>query len=133
MMGLDEADGIIGGSLGWKAKGSLHPKFEEVAYALETSTTGNPKIGEAKTDFGYHIIMVSRISLLKLTCVYAASNFISRLKEESRDELCREFNASRRMRINLRSVTCHMHITSSGRMILMMPKFFIFLFNAIWP
>jgi NIMA-interacting peptidyl-prolyl cis-trans isomerase 4 len=36
----------------------LDPQFEAVAYALEASTTGNPKIGEAKTGFGYHIIMV---------------------------------------------------------------------------
>lgn len=50
---------FIGGSLGWKAKGSLDPKFEEVAFELEPSTTGNPKIAEAKTGFGYHIIMVS--------------------------------------------------------------------------
>ena len=50
----------LGGSLGWKAKGSLDPKFEEIAFNLETSTTGSPKIGEAKTGFGYHIIMVSR-------------------------------------------------------------------------
>lgn len=49
---------IIGGSLGWKNKGSLDPKFEEVAFALEPSTTSNPSIGEAKTGFGYHIIMV---------------------------------------------------------------------------
>ncbi|UNI14243.1 Peptidylprolyl isomerase [Purpureocillium takamizusanense] len=47
-----------GGSLGWKSKGSLDPKFEEVAFALEPSTTSSPKIGEAKTGFGYHIIMV---------------------------------------------------------------------------
>jgi hypothetical protein len=47
-----------GGSLGWKAKGSLDPQFEAVAFGLETSTTGNPKFGEAKTGFGYHIIMV---------------------------------------------------------------------------
>ncbi|KEZ42541.1 hypothetical protein SAPIO_CDS5763 [Scedosporium apiospermum] len=47
-----------GGSLGWKTRGSLDPKFEEVAFALEASSTGNPKIGEAKTGFGYHIIMV---------------------------------------------------------------------------
>ncbi|KAJ2972023.1 hypothetical protein NQ176_g7394 [Zarea fungicola] len=47
-----------GGALGWKPKGSFDPKFEEVAFALETSTTNNPKIGEAKTEFGYHIIMV---------------------------------------------------------------------------
>ncbi|KAF4121277.1 peptidyl-prolyl cis-trans isomerase NIMA-interacting 4 [Geosmithia morbida] len=46
-----------GGSLGWKSKGSLDPKFEEVAFALEPSTTSSPKIGEAKTGFGYHIIM----------------------------------------------------------------------------
>ncbi|KAK4070167.1 uncharacterized protein Triagg1_6588 [Trichoderma aggressivum f. europaeum] len=47
-----------GGSLGWKIKGSLDPTFEEVAFSLEPSTTSNPKIGEAKTPFGYHIIMV---------------------------------------------------------------------------
>ncbi|OAA67395.1 Peptidyl-prolyl cis-trans isomerase, PpiC-type [Cordyceps fumosorosea ARSEF 2679] len=48
----------VGGALGWKPKGSLDPKFEEVAFALEPSTTNTPKIGEAKTEFGYHIIMV---------------------------------------------------------------------------
>ncbi|KAK1245060.1 hypothetical protein MKX08_004689 [Trichoderma sp. CBMAI-0020] len=48
----------IGGSLGWKTKGSLDPTFEEVAFSLQPSTTGNPIIGEAKTPFGYHIIMV---------------------------------------------------------------------------
>ncbi|PFH61834.1 hypothetical protein XA68_16065 [Ophiocordyceps unilateralis] len=47
-----------GGSLGWKNKGSLDPQFEEVAFALEPSTTASPKIGEVKTGFGYHIIMV---------------------------------------------------------------------------
>ncbi|KAK0621544.1 hypothetical protein B0T17DRAFT_467605, partial [Bombardia bombarda] len=47
-----------GGALGWKTKGSLDPQFEAVAYALENSTTANPKVGEAKTSFGYHIIMV---------------------------------------------------------------------------
>lgn len=50
---------FTGGALGWKPKGSFDPKFEDVAFALETSTTNNPKIGEAKTEFGYHIIMVS--------------------------------------------------------------------------
>jgi len=47
-----------GGALGWKTKGSLDPQFEAVAFALEASTTGSPKIAEAKTGFGYHIIMV---------------------------------------------------------------------------
>jgi NIMA-interacting peptidyl-prolyl cis-trans isomerase 4 len=47
-----------GGALGWKTKGSLDPQFEAVAYGLEASSTGNPKYGEAKTGFGYHIIMV---------------------------------------------------------------------------
>ncbi|POR34070.1 Peptidyl-prolyl cis-trans isomerase, PpiC-type [Tolypocladium paradoxum] len=47
-----------GGSLGWKSKGSLDPKFEEIAFALEPSSTTSPKIGEVKTGFGYHIIMV---------------------------------------------------------------------------
>lgn len=56
-----------GGSLGWKGKGSLDPKFEEVAFALETSTTTSPKFAEVKTGFGYHIIMVSRLSLLQLS------------------------------------------------------------------
>ncbi|GKT47934.1 peptidyl-prolyl cis-trans isomerase PIN4 [Colletotrichum spaethianum] len=44
---------------GWKTKGSLDPKFEDVAFALTTSTTASPVYGEAKTEFGYHIIMVS--------------------------------------------------------------------------
>ncbi|OBR14336.1 Peptidyl-prolyl cis-trans isomerase PIN4 [Colletotrichum higginsianum IMI 349063] len=48
-----------GGSLGWKTKGSLDPKFEDVAFALASSTTASPVYGEAKTEFGYHIIMVS--------------------------------------------------------------------------
>lgn len=48
----------VGGQLGWKTKGSLDPAFEEVAFALEPSTTSNPKYGEAKTSFGYHIMMV---------------------------------------------------------------------------
>ncbi|KAG6042464.1 Peptidyl-prolyl cis-trans isomerase pin4 [Claviceps sp. Clav50 group G5] len=47
-----------GGALGWKTKGSLDAKFEDVAFGLEPSTTNSPKIGEAKTEFGYHIIMV---------------------------------------------------------------------------
>lgn len=47
-----------GGALGWKTKGSLAPEFEAVAYGLENSTTAAPKYGEAKTEFGYHIIMV---------------------------------------------------------------------------
>ncbi|ESA43163.1 FKBP-like protein [Neurospora crassa] len=47
-----------GGSLGWKQKGTLDPEFEKVAFALETSSTSSPKIGEVKTQFGYHIIMV---------------------------------------------------------------------------
>lgn len=54
---------MIGGSLGWKIKGTLDPTFEEVAFALEPSTTASPKIGEAKTGFGYHIIMVSHYYL----------------------------------------------------------------------
>lgn len=49
---------MVGGALGWKTKGSLDAKFEEIAFALEPSTTNSPKIGEAKTGFGYHIIMV---------------------------------------------------------------------------
>ncbi|PSN67955.1 putative peptidyl-prolyl cis-trans isomerase NIMA-interacting 4 [Corynespora cassiicola Philippines] len=47
-----------GGSLGWKVRGSLLAEFEKVAYELEPSTTGSPKIGECKTGEGYHIIMV---------------------------------------------------------------------------
>lgn len=49
---------IAGGSLGWKTRGSLDGAFEKTAYELEPSSTGNPKYGEVKTGFGYHIIMV---------------------------------------------------------------------------
>ena len=47
-----------GGSLGWKVRGSLLPEFEKVAFELEPSSTGSPKIGEVKTSEGYHIVMV---------------------------------------------------------------------------
>jgi NIMA-interacting peptidyl-prolyl cis-trans isomerase 4 len=47
-----------GGSLGWKVRGSLLAEFEKVAYELEPSSTGSPKLGEVKTGEGYHIIMV---------------------------------------------------------------------------
>ena len=47
-----------GGSLGWKSKGDLDPKFEEIAFALESSSTSRPKFAEVKTGFGYHIVMV---------------------------------------------------------------------------
>jgi NIMA-interacting peptidyl-prolyl cis-trans isomerase 4 len=47
-----------GGSLGWKTRGSLIAEFEEVAYALEVSSTGSPKWGEVKTKEGYHILIV---------------------------------------------------------------------------
>lgn len=47
-----------GGNLGSKTRGDLDPAFAAVAFELEASTTGNPKIGEVKTEHGYHIIMV---------------------------------------------------------------------------
>lgn len=49
---------LSGGSLGWKAKGSLEPGFEAIAYSLDVSTVTKPSWGEAKTSNGYHIIMV---------------------------------------------------------------------------
>ena len=49
---------IPGGLLGWKIRGSLIAEFEKVAFELEPSTTGNPKIGECRTSEGYHVIMV---------------------------------------------------------------------------
>ncbi|KAF2403561.1 hypothetical protein EJ06DRAFT_527179 [Trichodelitschia bisporula] len=49
---------LAGGSLGWKTRGSLMGPFEEVAYALEVSTTGKPVWGEVKTREGYHILIV---------------------------------------------------------------------------
>jgi len=36
----------------------LEPAFEAAAFELEASATNNPKYVEAKTVFGYHIIMV---------------------------------------------------------------------------
>ncbi|CAG8976146.1 hypothetical protein HYALB_00010015 [Hymenoscyphus albidus] len=48
----------VGGALGWKKRGELELPFEEAAFALEASTTASPKYAEAKTSFGYHILMV---------------------------------------------------------------------------
>lgn len=47
-----------GGSLGWKTRGSLIKEFEDVAFALEASTTNRPAYKEVKTSEGYHLVMV---------------------------------------------------------------------------
>ena len=49
---------VVGGSLGWKTRGSLMAEFEKVAFELELSTTNNPKWAECKTSEGYHVVMV---------------------------------------------------------------------------
>ena len=33
-------------------------EFEKVAYELEVSSVGSPKVGEVKTKEGYHLVMV---------------------------------------------------------------------------
>ena len=66
-----------GGALGWKTKGSLDPKFEEVAFALEPSSTSSPKIAEVKTGFGYHIIMVRRTQASPLPSPWHFANIQS--------------------------------------------------------
>lgn len=50
-----------GGSLGWKTKQpwTLKEEFAKVAFNLEPSSLKNPIIGEAKTDQGYHLIVVT--------------------------------------------------------------------------
>ncbi|KAI1467313.1 FKBP-like protein [Daldinia caldariorum] len=47
-----------GGLLGTQRKGSLQPEFENVAWGLPESKGSNLHIGEAKTEFGYHLIVV---------------------------------------------------------------------------
>ncbi|ROW12489.1 hypothetical protein VMCG_00717 [Cytospora schulzeri] len=47
-----------GGDLGWKEWGSLLSEFQNVAFELEPSSLKSPILGEAKTNQGYHIIMV---------------------------------------------------------------------------
>lgn len=49
-----------GGSLGTQTKGSLHPNFEKVAYSLQPTENGIVHIGEASTDWGYHLIVVDK-------------------------------------------------------------------------
>ncbi|KAI0887356.1 FKBP-like protein [Annulohypoxylon maeteangense] len=47
-----------GGLLGWQRKGQLAPEFEKVAFVLQESKGSNLFIGQAKTAFGYHLIVV---------------------------------------------------------------------------
>ncbi|KAH8160428.1 hypothetical protein CIB48_g7821 [Xylaria polymorpha] len=42
------------------SQGSLHPEFEKVAYTLQPTENGIVHIGEAKTDWGYHLIVVDK-------------------------------------------------------------------------
>ncbi|XP_077987970.1 peptidyl-prolyl cis-trans isomerase NIMA-interacting 4-like [Glandiceps talaboti] len=49
-----------GGDLGWMTRGSMVGPFQDAAFALSPSTTGNPSYTDppVKTKFGYHIIMI---------------------------------------------------------------------------
>ncbi|XP_026819879.1 peptidyl-prolyl cis-trans isomerase NIMA-interacting 4 [Rhopalosiphum maidis] len=49
-----------GGDLGWMIRGSMVGPFQDAAFALPTSSLGNPVYTDppVKTKFGYHIIMV---------------------------------------------------------------------------
>jgi len=49
-----------GGDLGWMIRGSMVGPFQDAAFALPTSTIGNPIYTDPpiKTKHGYHIIMV---------------------------------------------------------------------------
>ena len=49
---LDKVD------LGWKMKTDLLEDFWKVAYECEASDDATPRVREAKTKFGYHLIMV---------------------------------------------------------------------------
>lgn len=44
--------------MGWKQRTELDPVYAQVAFELEPSTSSSPKYAEAKTEHGYHIIMV---------------------------------------------------------------------------
>lgn len=47
-----------GGSLGWKARGTLDAGFERAAYGVEVSGVGRPKWVEVRSGFGWHLVMV---------------------------------------------------------------------------
>ena len=49
-----------GGDLGWMVRGSMVGPFQEAAFALPTSSIGNPVYTDppVKTKHGYHVIMV---------------------------------------------------------------------------
>jgi len=46
------------GLLGWVSKGETEPEFEAVAFGLPKSGGNDLHIGQAKTNHGYHIIVV---------------------------------------------------------------------------
>ena len=50
----------VGGSLGWKIRGSMLNAFEEAAFGLPVSTVIKPIYTNSpvRTKFGFHIIMV---------------------------------------------------------------------------
>ena len=51
---------LLQGDLGWMIRGSMVGPFQDAAFALPTSTIGNPNYTDppVKTKHGYHIIMV---------------------------------------------------------------------------
>ena len=49
----------LGGYLGSKTKGTLNAEFVKVAWALEHSVESIVRPGIAKTEYGYHVIVVT--------------------------------------------------------------------------
>ncbi|RYP68224.1 hypothetical protein DL769_005564 [Monosporascus sp. CRB-8-3] len=48
------------GRLGEMTKDKLDPDFAKVAFELRESTAGDLQIGQARTGFGYHLIIVTK-------------------------------------------------------------------------
>jgi parvulin-like peptidyl-prolyl isomerase len=59
----DTSNSSNGGDLGWFAKGTMVPAFEDAAWALEPGQTS----AAIKTDYGYHIIQVLGKEVRQLT------------------------------------------------------------------
>ena len=55
---MSEDKAKSGGDLGWKQRTDLVGVFADCAFGLTPSTTDKPVLGQVKTKFGYHIIMV---------------------------------------------------------------------------